>query len=187
MPVLRQRHARADAVRRLRAHDEAAGSIQGARGPDLRAMRTAGHSRDLRDLPPLSPGGATCSPGPAARTAFDDPAATRIGSHAAFFTVIDRECATVGDVTQARLLDLHGAEGLRRAYRPVKFIASRLALAWDANAVGASSEHRQVAAILAAARKWHEPARSGHSCIRRYLRKAVTRCLAAIVTFWLPW
>ena len=71
--------------------------------------------------------------------------------HAAFFAVVDRNCASAAEVTQARLIELHGAEGLRRCFQAVAFLADRLALAWDPDAVGAATERRRVEATIATA------------------------------------
>ncbi len=75
-----------------------------------------------------------------------------IGTYARFFSVIDRACGSVGEVSQERLLEMHGAEGLRRGFQIVGFLAGRLRLGWDADAVGASSERRRVEVTMAAAR-----------------------------------
>ena len=78
-----------------------------------------------------------------------------IGSYASFFAVIDRGCGGIGEVTQAKLVKLHGAEGLRRGYQVVRFLADRLALSWDVNAVEATTEQGRVDAKIAAARSEH--------------------------------
>lgn len=75
-----------------------------------------------------------------------------IGAYAAFFAVIEGGCAGIGGVTQARLLELHGAEGLRRGHQIVRFLAGRLALAWLPDAVGAAAERKRVGSIIEAAR-----------------------------------
>lgn len=74
-----------------------------------------------------------------------------IAAYARFFGVLDRNCADIGAVTQARLIELHGAEGLRRGFQAVAFLAHRLALAWDPDEVAAANERRRVAATMAAA------------------------------------
>ncbi len=75
-----------------------------------------------------------------------------IGSYASFFAAIDRGCGGIGEVTQARLIELHGAEGLRRGHQVVRFLVDRLALSWDVDAVGAATERGRVDAKVAAAR-----------------------------------
>ena len=40
-----------------------------------------------------------------------------IGTYAAFFAFIDRDCGSGGEVTQERLIELHGAEGPRRGHQ----------------------------------------------------------------------
>ena len=75
-----------------------------------------------------------------------------IGAYARFFAVIDRECRETAEVTQARLVNLYGAEGLRRGFQVVSFLADRLALAWDPDAVAAANERRRVADVMATAR-----------------------------------
>ena len=75
-----------------------------------------------------------------------------IGSYASFFAVIDRGCGGIGEVTQARLVELYGAEELRRGHQVVHFLADRLALSWDVDAVGAATEQGRVDAKVAAAR-----------------------------------
>lgn len=74
-----------------------------------------------------------------------------IGAYAAFFAVIEGGCAGVGEVTQARLFELHGAEGLRRGHQAVRFLAGRLALTWHADALAAANERKRVDATIAAA------------------------------------
>lgn len=78
-----------------------------------------------------------------------------IGNYASFFAAIDRGCGGIGEVTQARLIELHGAEGLRRGHQVVRFLADRLALSWDVDAVGAATEQGRVDARVAAARDEH--------------------------------
>jgi hypothetical protein len=82
--------------------------------------------------------------------------ARRIRGHAAFFTTLDRECIGAYELTQERLLDLFGADVLRRSDLPVRFIARRLALSWDAGAGAAHSDRRRMARTSAAAgdRPW---------------------------------
>ncbi len=78
-----------------------------------------------------------------------------IGSYASFFAAVDQGCNNVGEVTQAKLIELHGAEGLRRGYQVVRFLADRLALSWDVDAVGAATEQGRVVARVAAAQNEH--------------------------------
>jgi hypothetical protein len=76
-----------------------------------------------------------------------------IAAYARFFAVLDESCEDVGEVTQARLVDLYGAEGLRRGFQAVAFLAGRLKLAWDADVIVAVTERRRVEATIAAAVK----------------------------------
>ncbi len=78
--------------------------------------------------------------------------ARRIPGHAAFFAKLEGECNGIQEITQQRLLDLFGAEGLRRADLPVRFIVERLALAWDAEGGAVNSDRRRIAVTVAAAR-----------------------------------
>jgi hypothetical protein len=75
-----------------------------------------------------------------------------IAAYARFFAALDRNCNTVREVTQARLIELHGAEGLRRGFQAVAFLADRLALEWDAGAVVAATERGRIEATVAGAR-----------------------------------
>ena len=77
--------------------------------------------------------------------------ARRLAGHAKFFTVLDAQCAGTRELSQQRLLDVFGAEGLRRAMRPVRFLAGHLALPWDRDDGVADSDRRRVAATSAAA------------------------------------
>lgn len=75
-----------------------------------------------------------------------------IAKYASFFAVIDRACSNASEVTQARLVELYGAEGLRRGFQAVAFLAARLALPWDYDDVAAANERRRVADLMAIAR-----------------------------------
>lgn len=75
-----------------------------------------------------------------------------IGRYASFFVIIDYGCGGIDEVTQAKLIELHGAEGLRRGHQVVRFLADRLALSWDVDAVGTATEQGRVDAKVAAAR-----------------------------------
>ena len=74
-----------------------------------------------------------------------------IKQYAAFFAVIDRNFANAAEVTQARLVELHGAEGLRYSFQAVAFLGDWLALEWHADAVGAATDRQRVKATIAAA------------------------------------
>ncbi len=78
--------------------------------------------------------------------------AQRVPGHAAFFAKLECACAGIQEITQQRLLDLFGAEGLRRADLPVRFLVERLALAWDAEGGAVNSDRRRIAVTEAAAR-----------------------------------
>ena len=78
--------------------------------------------------------------------------ARRTPGHAAFFAVLDAACAGAAHVMQSRLLDLFGAEGLRRAESPARFLIDRLALSWEAQAGHLDSDRRRIAGTRAAAR-----------------------------------
>lgn len=75
-----------------------------------------------------------------------------IAVYARFFAAIDAACGGAAEVTQARLVELHGAEGLRRGFQAVAFLAERLTLEWDPDGVAEASERRRVADVIKAAR-----------------------------------
>ncbi len=77
--------------------------------------------------------------------------ARRLASHAKFFAVLDDRCTGTRELSQQRLLGVFGAEGLRRAVRPVQFLAAHLALPWDGDDGMADSDKRRVAATSVAA------------------------------------
>lgn len=103
--------------------------------------------------------------------------------YAAFFAVIDRNCASAADVTQARLVDLHGAEGLRRGFQAVAFLAGHLSLDWCPEAVVATTERLRVEATITAAKKepWARDleAYRGHLAAGRKLAPGTTRMYVA--------
>ncbi len=77
--------------------------------------------------------------------------ARRLAGYAKFFAVLDAQCMGTHELSQQRLLDVFGTEGLRRAMRPVRFLACQLALPWDGDDGMADSDRRRVAATSAAA------------------------------------
>ena len=81
--------------------------------------------------------------------------ARRLPRHAEFFAELDRRCAGIPEITQRRLLGLFGADGLRRADLPVRFLIRQLTLSWDAELAHANSERRRIAATSASARDQH--------------------------------
>ena len=78
--------------------------------------------------------------------------ARRIPDHAALFAVLDGRCAGIGEITQQRLLDLFGAEGMRRADLPVRFLVGHLSLAWEVDAGATNSDRQRIAGTRAAVR-----------------------------------
>ena len=74
----------------------------------------------------------------------------RAAAYARVFAAIGAGCAGPGEVTQARLLDLFGNEGLRRATTPVRFLVAHLSLPWDAEVAGNAAEGRRIGAVMAA-------------------------------------
>ncbi len=109
--------------------------------------------------------------------------ARRIPGHAAFFAKLEGECGGIQEITQQRLLDLFGAEGLRRADLPVRFIVGRLALAWDAEGGVVNSDRRRIAVTLAAARaqSWSSDleAYRKHLAAGREIKSAMARMYVA--------
>ena len=81
-----------------------------------------------------------------------------IGAYAAFFRALGTQFSDVAAVTQARLLGLHGAEGLRRQFQAVRFLVRRLSLPWDALVAEEITEGARIKAALAAAegKPWAE-------------------------------
>lgn len=73
---------------------------------------------------------AYCSSGLLPRHAGD--IAALIDRYARFFAQLDRECTAPRQVTQERLLEIFGADGLRRAMKVVGFLATALQLDWSA-------------------------------------------------------
>jgi len=51
-------------------------------------------------------------------------------AYAQFFAVVGAGCAGPGEVTQERLLELFGNDGLRRAMTVVRFLVAHLSLSW---------------------------------------------------------
>ena len=84
--------------------------------------------------------------------------ARHIGTYAAFFRALGTRFADDGEVTQARLLGLHGAEGLRRQFQAVRFLVRRLSLPWTKAVAEEVTEGARVKAALAAAesKPWAE-------------------------------
>ena len=76
--------------------------------------------------------------------------ALRAAAYARVFNVIGAGCAGRGQVTQGRLLELFGNEGLRRATTVVRFLVAHLSLPWDAGAAGDAAEGRRIGAVMAA-------------------------------------
>ena len=57
-------------------------------------------------------------------------------------------------MAQARLLELFGNEGLRRAMTVVWFLVTHPALAWDHAKADAAVEVRRIGAVMAAHADW---------------------------------
>lgn len=66
----------------------------------------------------------------------------------AFVASLDRALSRLEEINQAVLLDLHGAEGLRRQERLVAFLVRRLNLPWDHRAGIAHSAQRVVSKTI---------------------------------------
>ena len=93
-----------------------------------------------------------------------------VRQYAAFFAVIDRSCASAAEVTQTRLVELHGAEGLRRGFQAVAFLAGHLSLEWHTATVVTVTERLRFEATVAAATK-----ESWVRDLEAYRRHLVTR------------
>ena len=106
-----------------------------------------------------------------------------IRRYAAFFAVIDRNCASAAEVTQARLVELHGAEGLRRGFQAVAFLAGHLQLDWNVDAVAAATERGRVDTTIAAAgtEPWGRDLQAyrAHLAVSRKLTPVTTRMYVA--------
>jgi len=68
----------------------------------------------------------------------------RIDRYAVFFAEIDRNCEAPGAVTQRRLFEVFGAEGLRRGFLAISFLCDRLAIEWAASALEDMIEARRI-------------------------------------------
>ena len=90
-----------------------------------------------------------------------------VAAYARFFAILDRNCAAVSEITQARLIELHGAEGLRCGFQAVAFLADRLSREWVPGMVIAATEQRRVVATVAAANV--EPWAGDLDAYRRHL------------------
>lgn len=90
--------------------------------------------------------------------------AARIDRYAVFFATIDRNCAAPSEVTQRRLFDLFGAEGLRRGFLVVSFLCERVALEWDAKAL---EDMIEMGRIDRQAELWRD--RGWYAGLRRYV------------------
>lgn len=71
-------------------------------------------------------------------------------AYAQFFAVVGAGCAGPGEVTQERLLELFGNEGLRRAITVVRFLVTNLSLSWSAAVPSDTAEGRRIEAVMAA-------------------------------------
>ena len=71
-------------------------------------------------------------------------------AYARVFAAIGAGCGGPGEVTQGRLLELFGNEGLRRAMTVVRFLVAYLSLSWSAEAAGDAAEGRRIGAVMAA-------------------------------------
>lgn len=71
-------------------------------------------------------------------------------AYAQVFAAIGAGCAGPGEVTQDRLLELLGNEGLRRAMTVVRFMVAHLSLSWSAAAAEDAAEGRRIGAVMAA-------------------------------------
>lgn len=71
-------------------------------------------------------------------------------AYARAFAAIGAGCAGPGEVTQGRLLELLGNEGLRRAMTVVRFLVAHLSLSWSAAAAEDAAEGRRIGAVMAA-------------------------------------
>ena len=103
----------------------------------------------------------------------------RIDAYAACFSVIDRHCAAPALLDQGLLLQVLGAEGLRRQHLVVRFLAERLALDWSPRRVEAFVEAGRIEGVLAAAdgRPWGPALRAyrGHLALDGALRPRTVR------------
>lgn len=83
--------------------------------------------------------------------------ARRVAKTAAFMAALDRALPSPTGITQAALLDLHGAEGLRRQERLVGFLVAHLAIPWNECAGMAHSAREAARKALDGSqdRSWH--------------------------------
>jgi hypothetical protein len=85
-------------------------------------------------------------------------------AYARVFAAIGAGCAGPEEVTQERLLELLGNEGLRRAMTVVRFLVAHLSLTWSAGTAEEAAEGRRIRAVLAACdgRPWTAGFRAYH-------------------------
>ncbi|MGI4800963.1 MAG: hypothetical protein ACRYG8_44440 [Janthinobacterium lividum] len=83
--------------------------------------------------------------------------ARRVAKAASFVATLDHALPSPDGITQATLLDLHGADGLRRQERIVAFLVARLAIPWDGHAGIAHSAREAARKALdgSGGRGWH--------------------------------
>lgn len=75
--------------------------------------------------------------------------ARRIPQHLAIFRELDRDRSDPASLTQTCLLDMFGAEGLRRVERLTAFLVARLAIPWDEAVMRARTATDMVGRTLA--------------------------------------
>ena len=71
-------------------------------------------------------------------------------AYARVFIAIGAGCAGPGEVTQDRLLEVFGNEGLRRAMTVVRYLVAHLSLSWSAAAAEDAAEGRRIGAVMTA-------------------------------------
>jgi hypothetical protein len=73
---------------------------------------------------------------------------SRIDRYAIFFSVIDQSFATPADINQHRLVEIFGADGLRKSYVVISFLVRRLTLPWSAETTIELVEKRRISELL---------------------------------------
>jgi len=100
------------------------------------------------------------------------------------FAAIGAGCAGPGEVTQERLLELLGNEGLRRAMTVVRFLVAHLSLSWSATAAVDAAEGRRIGAVMAAhaGRPWEPDLQAYRRHLAQGARTLTLRTVRMYVT-----
>lgn len=92
----------------------------------------------------------------------------RIDVYAEFFRRIDTNCRDPSRLTQDRLFEMFGAEGLRRCFQALSFLVAEAGLVWDPSKQKDLVETRRVATLLATheGRAWINDLRNYYAALR---------------------